>query len=169
MKKLSFVLALILVLTCAVLAACGGDSDSSSAAESSKVETSKPATSKPVESTEAPVESTEAPVESTEAPVESTEAPVESTEAPVDSSADVSSDVSEEPVEPFEPIDYGTNAIKKAPGAIEIDGVISEGEYATVFEYDADSVLWNAAWISEMPYRLHCDQWTSHCRSKSLP
>ncbi len=36
MKKLSLVLALILVLTCAVLAACGGDDTSSSAAPSNK-------------------------------------------------------------------------------------------------------------------------------------
>ena len=77
MKKLSFVLALILVLTCAVLAACGGDSDSSSAAESGKVETSKPATSKPVEFTEAPVESSK-PVESSEPEVsEPVEEPAE--------------------------------------------------------------------------------------------
>ncbi len=34
MKKLSFILALMLVLTCAVLAACGGDEETSSAASS---------------------------------------------------------------------------------------------------------------------------------------
>ena len=130
MKKLSLVLALVLVLTCA-LAACGGDSDTTSSgapvskpASSTVASSEAPASSEasvessegsvdspepPVESTEAPVESTEAPVESTEAPVESTEAPVESTEAPVESteapveSTEAPVESTEAPVESSEP------------------------------------------------------------------
>ncbi|MBE6692843.1 MAG: hypothetical protein E7586_05950 [Ruminococcaceae bacterium] len=81
MKKLSLVLALILVLTCAVLAACGGDDTSSSAASSSasssKVESSKPAASSKVESSV--VESSD--VESSEPEV--SQPPVEQPKAPI--------------------------------------------------------------------------------------
>ena len=81
MKKLSLVLALVLVLTCAVLAACGGDEDTSSAATSSTAATSsKPAEeSKEAVSTES---SEEAPAESSDAATESSEeAPAESSDA----------------------------------------------------------------------------------------
>ena len=129
MRILTLLLTLLLVFS---LVACGGSSsDESTPAFSTATSTPK----------EEPKPESSTPVSSA---VESTEAPVESTEAPVDSSVDESTDTSEEEVEPFEPIDYGTNAINKAPGAIEIDGVVSEGEYATVFEYDANSVLWSS-------------------------
>ena len=53
MKKLSLVLALVLVLTCGVLAACGGDEDASSVAESSAAAESKAESSATTESSEA--------------------------------------------------------------------------------------------------------------------
>lgn len=79
MKKLSLVLALILVLTCGVLAACGDDTtDTSSAAESSKAATSSAA----AESSEAADESSEAAAESSEAADESSDAAESSEAAP---------------------------------------------------------------------------------------
>ena len=77
MKKLSLILALVLVLTCGVLAACGDKTEESSAAES--VAESK-AESK-AESSEAATESSEAATESSEAATESSEAATESSEA----------------------------------------------------------------------------------------
>ncbi len=53
MKKLSLVLALVLVLTCGVLAACGGNEDASSVAESSTAAESKAESSATTESSEA--------------------------------------------------------------------------------------------------------------------
>ena len=35
--------------------------------------------------------------------------------------------------------------INKATGAVNVDGKVSDGEYATVFEYDATSPIWNSA------------------------
>ena len=43
----------------------------------------------------------------------------------------------------FKPYEYDDYKIKKASGNIEIDGVISDGEYATVFEFDANELAWS--------------------------
>lgn len=102
MKKLSLVLALVLVLTCA-LVACGGETENSStpasSTASSKVESSAVESSTPAESSESAVESS-TPAESS-TPVESSdETPVESSdETPVESTEDPS----EAPSEPEEP------------------------------------------------------------------
>ncbi len=90
MKKLSLVLALILVLTCA-LVACGGDDNSSTAssgtassstASSSKVESSKPAESSKVESSAADSSDVESSTEESSQPEVSTP-PVEEPKAPI--------------------------------------------------------------------------------------
>ncbi len=88
MKKLSLVLALVLVLTCAVLAACGGDEDTSSAATSSTA-----ATSKEESKTESKAESKEEAV-SSEAPAESSE------EAPAESSEEAPAEITGENIAP---------------------------------------------------------------------
>ena len=82
MKKLSLMLALVLVLTCGILAACGDETETSStpATESSVAAT---------ESSEAATESSEAATESSEAATESTE---ESTEASTEESTEVSTE-----------------------------------------------------------------------------
>lgn len=69
MKKLSLILALIFVFSCSVLAACGGEEESSAPAESSKAAVSSQA---PV-SSEAEEESSEAEEESSEPEEESSE------------------------------------------------------------------------------------------------
>lgn len=86
MKKLSLVLALVLVLTCGVLAACGGDENTSSAA-SSDAATSSTATSSEASSEAASSEasseaaSSEASSEAVSSEATSSEA-VESSDAP---------------------------------------------------------------------------------------
>ncbi len=117
MKKLSFVLALVLFLTCAVLAACGGESDTSSAAESSKVETSKVETSKPATSKPA-----------TSKPAESSK-PEESSEP----------EVSEPVVEPAEPIAVTGEVIStgceyEVPGGKGV--VLASGEWPCSYTAD---------------------------------
>ena len=105
MKKLSLVLALVLVLTCA-LVACGGETENSStpasSTASSKVESSAVESSTPAESSESAVESS-TPAESS-TPVESSdETPVESSdETPVESTEDPSEAPSEPDEEPGE-------------------------------------------------------------------
>ncbi len=118
MKKLSLVLALVLVLTCGVLAACGDETETSStpATESSVAAT---------ESSTAATESSEAATESSEAATESSEAATESSEA-----EDVSEPEDETPnVEPGDPITTeGTNVALNKSYTISGTGV-GNGQY----------------------------------------
>ena len=78
MKKLSFILALMLVLTCAVLAACGGDEDTSSAAssEASSEAASSEVSSEAASSEDASSEASSEEVSSEDSSTESSDAPV---------------------------------------------------------------------------------------------
>ena len=122
MRFLTLLLTLLLVFS---LVACGGSDESSTPAFSN-------ANSAPKEESKVSSSTVESSV------VESSV--VES--STVESSGDESSEEEEEP-EVFEPVEYDDYEIKKAPGAVEVDGVISADEYETVFEFDADELIWN--------------------------
>jgi hypothetical protein len=86
MKKLSLILALVLVLTCGVLAACGDKTEESSAAESVAESAAESKAESKAESSEAATESSEAATESSEAATESSEA--EESKEPIEAGTD---------------------------------------------------------------------------------
>ncbi len=131
MRFLTLLLTLLLVFS---LVACGGSEESSTPAFSN-------ANSAPKEESKVSSSTVESSVAESSA-VDSSVVESSAVDSSVDASAETSDESSEE-VEPFEPIEYDDYEIKKAPGAVEIDGVISEGEYETVFEFDADELIWS--------------------------
>ena len=142
MKKLSLMLALVLVLTCGILAACGGETETSStpATESSVAST---------ESSEAATESSEAATESSVAATESSEAATESSEAATESSEPEEVSEPEEDTTPnVEPGDAitteGTNVALNKSYTISGTGVgrdiytanLTDGQANNVMAYD---------------------------------
>ncbi len=135
MRKLSLLLALLLVATCFVLASCGGDETSSEA----------PATSTAT-SSEAPADdSSEAPAdESSEAPAdESSEAPAdESSEAPADDSSEPADEPSEDPAPEKNPDAKPTNGENVAVGkTYEISDQFYMGGEEVGWGYDPNGIL----------------------------
>ncbi len=132
MKKLSLVLALVLVLTCGVLAACGDETETSST----------PAT----ESSEAVTESSEAATESSEAATESSEAATESSEP-----EDVSEPEDETPnVEPGDPITTeGTNVALNKSYTISGTGVGRDIYTANLTDGQANNAMaYDGSWFA---------------------
>ncbi len=130
MRFLTLLLTLLLVFS---LVACGGSEESSTPAFSN-------ANSTPKEESKVSSSTVESSVAESSA-VDSSVVESSSVESSTVDSSDESSE-DEEP-EVFEPVEYDDYEIKKAPGAVEIDGVISDGEYETVFEFDADELIWS--------------------------
>jgi len=177
MKKLSLVLALILVLTCAVLAACGGDDTSSSAASSnkptasSKVESSVASSSEVVSSEVESSEAASSEVASSEvasSEVESSEvvsSEVESSEvvsSEVESSEVVSSDVESSDVETSQPetdVPAGESTNVALGKAYPEKGYAAGGEWPA--NYTAN--LTDGVAASELTFD---NQWFAFCTSE---
>ncbi len=129
MRFLTLLLTLLLVFS---LVACGGSDESSTPAFSN-------ANSTPKE--ESKVSSST--VESSVAESSAVDSSVVESSAVESSTVESSEESSEEEPEVFEPVEYDDYEIQKALGAVEVDGVISDGEYETVFEFDADELIWS--------------------------
>ncbi|MBO5767254.1 MAG: discoidin domain-containing protein [Clostridia bacterium] len=151
MKKLSLILALVLVLTCGVLAACGDKTEESSAAES----VAESAAESKAESSAAATESSEAATE------ESSEAATESSEAATEESSEAEeSTPSEEIPEGTAPSELkGKNvALNKSytggdPAITTGDGTacgytanLTDGQASMVSAYDG---TWFALWCNK--------------------
>ncbi len=129
MKKLSLVLALVLVLTCGVLAACGGDEDASSVAESSVAAESKAESSAAAESSEAV---------SSEAVSEDASSEAVSEDA---SSEDASSEAETSTPEAEKPEISGDNLAKGKPYTVSGSGVGYQNYTANLTDGNASSAM----------------------------
>ena len=147
MKKIAFLLAVLMLFTFVGCAAESTDTSSEAAAtESSTVadtsseapaDTSSEATT---ESSEPAGETSEPADESSEAPAESTVESSEPTEETSDETSDETSEEEEE--EEFEEPLYDVLEIGKATTAPKVDGTITDGEYETVYTFDATEEHW---------------------------
>ena len=136
MKKLSLVLALVLVLTCGILAACGDETETSST----------PATESSVAATESSEAATESTEESSVAATESSEAATESSEAATESSEPEEVSEPEEDTTPnVEPGDAitteGTNVARNKSYTISGTGVGHDQYTANLTDGQANNVM----------------------------
>ena len=153
MKKLSLVLALIFVLTCA-LVACGGETENSSTASSAS---SSKAESSAAESSSSAAESSESVADSSTPAESSDETPAESSdETPAESSDEVPVESSDDPSEPEEPGEIENLALGLSYDA---KGYTSGGEWPA--DYTAN--LTDGAAATELTFD---NNWFAFCTSE---
>lgn len=136
MKKIALILSLLLMFS--LVACAGGDEESSAFSAATSSATSNVSSSATSDDSAASSEA------SSEASVDSSDVSDDSSEAS-DESGDESGDESEGESDFNEDdFDYGTLFLNKAKTAPVVDGVIGNGEYATVIKYDITKEYWSA-------------------------
>ena len=143
MKKIAFLLAVLMLFTFVGCAAESTDTSSEAAATESSTAADTSSEAPADTSSEATVESSEPADESSEAPAESSEPADESSEAPAESTETSDETSEEEEEEEFEEPLYDVLEIGKATTAPKVDGKITDGEYESVFVFDATEEHWS--------------------------